>query len=218
MTKASPKANTRMMWTKPNSFLNTPLVSSKILQGMGRSQLMLPQSLNLLQNATFLVYMLCLRSIKTPLFLVQSWHTIPLPLTTCPNGLHPFFDLSALPLRLLSYQRDRWLTSSNISNALELISFPLMELALETLSNSLSKGSIGQKICKDNKVNASTIIKMVKHSLSTTQLYFRGRILSQTKGVAMGNPLAPIIAEIMMQKIQTQAFAPLPRHQQPLLL
>ena len=33
----------------------------------------------------------------------------------------------------------------------------------------------------------------------------------------MGSPLAPIIAEVMMQKVQDQAFASLPKHQQPVL-
>ena len=92
-----------------------------------------------------------------------------------------------------------------------------VDLALESLHNRLIKGPIGRKICKENKIKANTILKMVKHCLSTTRLYFCGRIFTQSKGVAMRNPLAPIIAEIMMQKIQTQAFSSLSRHQQPLL-
>ncbi|TNN12551.1 reverse transcriptase, partial [Schistosoma japonicum] len=53
----------------------------------------------------------------------------------------------------------------------------------------------------------SEIIKCLSLCLNSTLFKFRGDLYKQTEGVAMGSPVSPIVANLFMHSLETNALS-----------
>jgi hypothetical protein len=47
---------------------------------------------------------------------------------------------------------------------------------------------------------------LIRHILTTTYFLYNGTLYEQTHGIAMGSPLAPVIADIYVQNFEQEAL------------
>jgi len=75
---------------------------------------------------------------------------------------------------------------------------------------------------KDNKtfhgLNKSRLKKLLTWCAKTTTFQFNGKFYKQTDGVAMGSPIAPLMADVFMNHVVTQALKETPIQSRPDLL
>jgi hypothetical protein len=65
-------------------------------------------------------------------------------------------------------------------------------------------------ILAEKKVISEDILKLVKHCMFSTYFIYEGQFYKQKSGAPMGSPLSPVIANIFMEKFETDALLSAP--------
>ena len=72
--------------------------------------------------------------------------------------------------------------------------------------------SLNNKLKEDNTLKKRTllapedIVELLEFVLTTTYFMFRGQVYQQKYGTAMGSPVSPIVANLLMEDLEQRAM------------